>query len=200
MKATKEEIINSFESAYGGTPAWEISRPQKEIIKWEAAGEIHGRVLDVGCGTGENALYLSKREYTVIGVDVASAAISKARKKAWSKEINGLFMVHDALHLETIGLKFDSIIDSGLFHVFSDEARKKFVQSIRSALRINGTYLMICLSDEEPPGWGPRRVTQKEIQNSFKEGFRINYIRRGFFETATPTKPIPAWSVSLTRI
>ncbi|MBI5475969.1 MAG: class I SAM-dependent methyltransferase [Ignavibacteriales bacterium] len=200
MSISKEEIVNSFESAYNGTPAWEINKPQKEIIKWMAAGEINGRVLDVGCGTGENTIYLSDRGLVVIGVDVASAAILKARKKSWAHRSSGLFMIHDALNLETIGLKFDTIIDSGLFHVFSDTARVKFVQSIRSALRVNGKYLLLCFSENEPPGWGPRRVTQEEIKEYFKDGFRVNYIRNSFFETIKPQKLIPAWSASLTRI
>ena len=99
MKATREDIVNSFESVYHGMPGWEIGRPQKEFINLEAADEIHGLVLDVGCGTGENALYLVKQGYDVIGVDVASAAISKARKKAWSRGLHGLFLVQDALRV-----------------------------------------------------------------------------------------------------
>lgn len=168
MKATKEEIINSFESAYDGMPGWEVGHPQHEIIMLEAAGEIHGLVLDVGCGTGENALYLVKQGYDVIGVDIASAAITRARKKAWSRGLHGLFLIQDALDLQNLGLKFDSIIDSGLFHVFSDEARKKFVKSIDSVLRVGGTYLMMCFNEHEPPGWGPRRVSQEEIRESLK--------------------------------
>jgi len=199
MKAAKKEIISSFESAYAGTPAWEICRPQHEILKLEAAGEIHGRVLDVGCGTGENVLYLVKNGYEVVGVDVASAAIDKAKKRASIRSIRGLFLVHDALRLETIGLKFDTIIDSGLFHVFSDDARKKFVKSISSVLRIGGTYFMLCFSELEPPGWGPRRVTQNEIRQAFKHDFRINYIRDAAFETNRSQGETHAWLASISR-
>ncbi|MDI6766781.1 MAG: class I SAM-dependent methyltransferase [Bacteroidota bacterium] len=200
MKATKEEIINSFESAYDGVPGWEVGRPQYEIIMLEAAGEIHGLVLDVGCGTGENALYLVKQGYDVIGVDVASAAISRARKKAWSRDLHGLFLNQDALDLQSLGLKFDTIIDSGLFHVFSDEARKKFVKSIDSVLRVGGTYLMMCFSEHELPGWGPRRVSQEEIRESFKKGFKINYIHEAMFQTNHSPGEAKAWLTSFTKI
>lgn len=200
MKATKEEIINSFESAYDAMPGWEIGRPQKEIIYLEAAGEIHGLVPDIGCGTGENALYLVKQGYDVIGVDIASAAISNARKKAWIQGIRGLFVVQDALELQSLGLKFDTIIDSGLFHVFPGEARKKFVKSIDSVLRIGGTYLMMCFSEHEPPEWGPRRVSQEEIWESFKNGFKINYIHETMFQTNLPQGDVKAWLTSIIKI
>ncbi len=200
MKTTKEEIINSFEKAYDGMPGWEIGRPQKEFIYLEAAGEIHGLVLDVGCGTGENALYLMKQGYDVIGIDVASAAITRARKKAWSRGLHGLFLNQDALELQSIGLQFDTIIDSGLFHVFSDEARGKFVKSISSVLRAGGTYLMICFSEHEPGGWGPRRVTQKEIKDALKNGFRINDIREATFQTNRPEGDAKAWLASIKKI
>ena len=200
MKATKEDIVNSFESVYRGMPGWEIGRPQKEFINLEAADEIHGLVLDAGCGTGENALYLVKQGYDVIGVDVASAAISKARKKAWARGLHGLFLVQDALDLQSLGLKFDTIIDSGLFHVFSDDARKKFVKTIDSVLRVGGSYLMICFSEHEPPGWGPRRITQAEIKDAFRDGFKINYFREAIFETNHEQSEIRAWLTSIIKL
>jgi len=200
MTATRANIVNSFEAAYDGTPAWEIGRTQKEFTYLESAGEIQGLVLDVGCGTGENALYLVERGYDVIGIDIASAAISKARKKAWKRGLHGLFLVQDALDLQNLGLKFDTIIDSGLFHVFSDEARKKFVKSLESVLRIGGMYLMICLSEHEPPGWGPRRITQAEIESAFCDGFRINYIRKAWFETNLEQCEVHAWLASITKL
>ncbi|MBI5021311.1 MAG: class I SAM-dependent methyltransferase [Ignavibacteriales bacterium] len=200
MKSTKENIVRSFQSAYKNTPAWEIGRPQREIVMLEASGEIHGMVLDVGCGSGENALYLSKNGYDVIGVDVATAAIDRARKKATVRKARGLFLLQDALSLDTLGIKFDTIIDSGLFHVFSDNARLKFVKSIESSLRIGGTYLLLCFSEHEPEGWGPRRVTQEEIINSFREGFKLNYIREARFETNRQEGNVKAWLASMKRI
>jgi 2-polyprenyl-3-methyl-5-hydroxy-6-metoxy-1,4-benzoquinol methylase len=75
-------IVSSFNSAYTGTPAWDIGRPQKEFVHLARANEIQGRVLDVGCGTGEHALYLAASGLEAWGVDSAPAAIDKAVAKA----------------------------------------------------------------------------------------------------------------------
>ncbi|MBI4810294.1 MAG: class I SAM-dependent methyltransferase [Ignavibacteriales bacterium] len=197
--ATKKEIIDSFESAYEGLSGWEIGRPQREIIDLELADSIHGRVLDVGCGTGENTLYLVKQGYEVIGVDIAVAAIDRARKKALNRGINALFLVHDALNLQQLGLKFDTVIDSGLFHVFSDSARLKYVVSIASVLRSGETLFMMCFSEHEPEGWGPRRITQKEILETFGEHFQIVNIRRAKFETNRSPNGVYAWLTIMTK-
>jgi 2-polyprenyl-3-methyl-5-hydroxy-6-metoxy-1,4-benzoquinol methylase len=76
-----------FNSAYEGTPPWDIGRPQKEIIRVTEDGEISGRVLDVGCGTGENALYLAGLGFDVWGTDAVPSAIGKAKEKAKKRGI-----------------------------------------------------------------------------------------------------------------
>ena len=68
-----------FESAYEGTPPWDIGRPQPEFVRLEAGGEIRGSVLDVGCGTGENALHMAAKGHDVWGIDGAPTAISTIR-------------------------------------------------------------------------------------------------------------------------
>ena len=101
------KIMNFFNSAYEGIPPWDIGRPQKEIIRLGADGEISGRVLDAGCGTGENALYLAHLDFEVWGIDAASAAINKAIEKARERAISVNFLVSDALELQLLWTKFD---------------------------------------------------------------------------------------------
>lgn len=188
-----------FDSAYEGVAPWDIDRPQRAIIQLEEAGEITGAVLDVGCGTGENALYLAARGHEVWGVDFTPRAIETARDKAVQRHLSATFLVQDVLYLDTLGRRFDTVIDSGLFHALSDEERRYFARSVARVLRRGGTYFMLCVSDQQPGTYGPRRVTQAEIRETFARSWRVNYIKAARMESQHPPKGIAAWLSSITK-
>ena len=188
---------NSFESAYLGTPPWDIGRPQPAIVRLAETGQIKGSVLDVGCGTGENVLYLAEHGYAAAGVDGAPTAIKKARAKAKRRGLNASFEVRDALNLPTPERQFDSVIDSGLFHVFSDDERPRFRDSLGRVVRSGGTYFLMCFSEHQPGDWGPRRVTQAEIRAVFGDGWRVNSIEPSVFETNLGDAQ--AWLATISR-
>ena len=188
---------NSFESAYDGTPPWDIGRPQPAIIRLAETNQITGWVLDVGCGTGENLLYLAERGFVAMGIDGAPTAIKKARAKAKRRGLNAQFEVGDALNLSVPERPFDTVIDSGLFHVFSDEDRPRFTESLGRVVRLGGTYFLMCFSDQQPGDWGPRRVTQAEIRWTFSDGWRVDDIQPSAFETNLG--PAHAWLASISR-
>ncbi len=185
-----------FDSAYLGTPPWDIGRPQPAIVRLAESGEITGTVLDVGCGTGENVLYLAAHGYDAMGVDGAPTAIKKARAKAKERGLAVYFLVADALKLSIPNRQFDTVIDSGLFHVFSDEERDQFRAGLEGVLRPGGTYFMMCFSEKQPGSWGPRRVTQAEIRSAFQDGWRTNYIQPSAFDITGGHAE--AWLASLT--
>ncbi|MGD0172478.1 MAG: class I SAM-dependent methyltransferase [Halobacteriota archaeon] len=203
VSTTDRVCIIDFNSIYQGDAPWDISRPQKEFVRLEEAGEIVGSVLDVGCGTGENALFLSARGHEVWGIDFTSNAIKKARDKATERNLNVTFLTRNVLDLHALGRVLDTVIDSGLFHVFSDEERPLFVTSLASVLRRHGTYFMLCLSELEPgsygPRYGPRRVTQAEIRNAFSSSWHINYIRQARIESRRLTEGTQAWLSSISK-
>ena len=153
-------------------------------MKLAQNGEIHGKVLDVGCGTGENAIFLSQLGTEVWGIDSASLAIEKAKQKAQQRGAKVRFMVGDAFRLDELRTKFDTIVDCGLFHIFSNEERPLFTKSLRSVMATQGTYFMLAFSTKEPTNWGgPRRVSEEEIRNVFGHGWKINYVKDCKIET-----------------
>ncbi len=191
--------MNFFSSVYEGTPPWDIGRAQREFVQLEERGEIIGAVLDIGCGTGENALYLAARGHEVWGVDFTPRAIEKAREKAAQRHLDVTFLVKDALQLNTLERQFDTAIDSGLFHTLSDEERPLFASSLASVLRHGGSYFMLCFSELEPGSYGPRRVTQAEIRETFTHGWRVKYIRPAHMESRRQLEGIHAWLSSIER-
>jgi SAM-dependent methyltransferase len=194
-------LVSFFNEAYRGTPPWDIGRPQAEFVRIARDGAVRGRVLDVGCGTGENAIFFASLASEVWGVDSAPLAIEKARKKALERKARVRFVVGDALHLEKLNRKFDAITDCGLFHTFSDKERTRFAESLGKALECSGTYFMLCFSDKEPTDWdGPRRVSKDEITGTFGCGWKINYIRGARFSTAFNDNGGYAWLTSITRL
>jgi cyclopropane fatty-acyl-phospholipid synthase-like methyltransferase len=191
--------MDFFDSAYQGLPPWDIGRPQKEFVELVRRGEITGSVLDIGCGTGEHALFFAEEGYEVWGIDAAPLAIQKAQEKAAGRGLPVHFLVLNALDLSRLDRKFDSATDSGLFHTLSDEDRPLFVDNLAAILSPAGKYFMLCFSDLEPCGYGPRRVSKREIQDSFRDGWSINYIRPAVFESRTRVKGPHAWFSSISK-
>jgi SAM-dependent methyltransferase len=195
--------MSGFDSAYRGVPPWDIGKPQGEIVRLEEQGALRGSVLDCGCGTGENALYLAARGHEVWGVDAAPNAIRKADSKARERSAGGAsgarFLVADALNLGDLGRTFDSIIDCGLFHVFSDADRKRYVSSLESVTAPGTKLVVLCFSDLQPGDAGPRRVSREEIRRSFKKGWRVEDIRAATLETNLDGDPVRAWLSEIVR-
>ena len=172
-----------FESMYQATAPWDIAGPQPAFVGLEEAGAIQGSVLDAGCGTGGNALYLASRGQEVWGIDFVPVAIERANAKAKERALNVHFQQANALELEKLGRQFDTVIDCGLFHTFNDDDRPIYVAGLEKVLRPGGQFHMMCFSDREPGSEGPRRITQQEILDSFQDGWALKAMRDTKFET-----------------
>jgi SAM-dependent methyltransferase len=189
-------IVHFFDRAYEGTPPWEIGRPQPEFVSLEDQGEILGRVLDVGCGTGENALFYANRGHATWGIDFAPLAIQRAERKNVARGGTVHFTVASALDLGALGERFDTVTDCGMFHTFLDEHRPVYARSVASVLRPGGRLFVLCFSEREPNWGGPRRVTGAELRATFADGWKVRAIRPARFETTQPEITGHAWLAS----
>jgi SAM-dependent methyltransferase len=164
----------TFENAYAGIAPWDTGKPTAPLVA--AADRVTGPVLDAGCGTGENALFFAARGLRVTGFDFVEEAIRRARAKAAERDLAVEFLVMDALTLGDWGERFASVIDSGLFHVFSDEDRSRYVAGLAHVTEPGGRLFLGCFSDEEPRTAGPRRVSRQELYDAFADGWEVESI------------------------
>jgi 2-polyprenyl-3-methyl-5-hydroxy-6-metoxy-1,4-benzoquinol methylase len=191
-----------FDAMYlAGRPPWDIGRPQPAFRELADRGRLAGRVLDVGCGTGEHALMAAAIGLEATGVDAAGTAIAIAREKANERGLHARFMTWNALELANLGQSFDTVLDCGLFHVLEDPDRVTFVDALRASMPAGGRYYMLCFSDLEPGDWGPRRIQQDEIRATFATGWRVEEIQAAGIETTIEREEsVRAWLASILRV
>ncbi len=184
-----------------GRAPWDIGRPQPAFRRLADSGDLVEPVLDCGCGTGEHTLMLAERGFDVIGIDISSTAIERARAKARIRGIDPQLVVGDALHLDRLNRRFGSVIDSGMFHTLEDDDRARYVRSLASVIVPGGRVHLLCFSEQVPGASGPRRVTQAEIREAFADGWTVESIEADQFEVRPefgPESP-PAWLARIVR-
>lgn len=194
----------NWDDAYAGStpPPWDLGRPQPAFVRLADRGLLTGQLLDVGCGTGEQTLLAASSGAEALGVDFSPLALQQARAKAAARGIpRARFEVADALNLAELGLTFDTVIDSGLFHVFDDDNRPRYVTSLASVLRPGGHLYLMCFSDRQPGDSGPRRVTQDELRAAFGDGWAVIAIEPDIFEVNPTfgTVTVQAWLATISR-
>jgi SAM-dependent methyltransferase len=204
---------SSWDASYNRDvpPPWDIGQPQPAFVWLAARGLLTGQLLDAGCGTGEHTLLAATSGADALGVDLSPLAIEQARGKAAARGIpaaaggqigSARFEVADALSLGNLGLSFDTIIDSGLFHVFDDDSRTRYVTSLASVLRPGGRLYLMCFSDRQPGMFGPRRVSRDELRAAFGDGWTIDAIVAETFEVNRATfgaATAQAWLATASR-
>jgi len=178
---------------------WDVGHPQPVFQRLAAEGAISAPVLDSGCGSGENALFLASLGHEVTGVDFSPLAIDIARRKAAAAGSTASFQVHDVLELGSLGRAFATVIDSGVFHVFEDADRARYVESLRAVLGPGAQLLLLCFSDAQPGADGPRRVSEDELRGAFADGWTVASIEPAMFDVGPPIGPARAWLARIVR-
>jgi SAM-dependent methyltransferase len=171
MTTPARERFNDFYE--NGSPPWVIGEPQPAIVALEQTGLIAGKVLDPGCGLGEHTILLAKLGYDVLGIDYVPSAIEQARANAVAKGVDARFEVADAMNLPADG-RYDTILDSALFHVFGDDDRAAYVASLHGAVKPGGLVHVLALSDAGR-GFGPQ-VGEAQIRAAFADGWELEVL------------------------
>ena len=192
LSRPRQPLVHAYDAAYAGVPNWDIGRPQRAFVRLEETGLIRGPVLDVGCGTGELALYLARRGHDVLGIDLAPTAIANAREKARWRRIPAQFLVWNALNLSELaaaGLSFRTVVDSAMFHVLGDRERDRFVAQLGSVVRAGGLYCL--LGDARFDDRATYGITPAEIRRRFRDadGWEVVFAHETTFERRWSANP-----------
>ncbi|MFQ3651213.1 MAG: class I SAM-dependent methyltransferase, partial [Gemmataceae bacterium] len=200
MSESADIPASFFDTVYEGAPMWEIGRPQEDIIRLCARGGFNGEVLDLSCGTGHNAIYLASKGLRVHGVDRAPAAIERARANAAQVGSTATFEVQDVLAWENPSKKYDTLLDSTLFHFLSDRQRELYVQALAKLVKLRGILHILCFSDQEPGTEGPRRIGERELIDLLNmRGWLVEEIAEARYETTQHPDGARAWLATFVR-
>jgi cyclopropane fatty-acyl-phospholipid synthase-like methyltransferase len=182
-------------------PAWNVGRPQRAVYELEVAGELGRAVLDVGCGTGEHALFLAERGHVACGVDPSARAVARAQARARERGLAATFVVEELTHLGRIGRRFDSAIDAGSFHRVELPQRADYARALGNVLLPGGRLFVLGFGDHERGRGGPRRVTREELRTVFEGAgnFRVDTIEPTLIESRGYPGGANAWLLKATR-
>ena len=126
---------------------WQLDGPQPLVVELAEAGEFAGPILEIGCGLGDNAIYLAERGYQITAVDASPAAIEKNRAKAAARGVDVTFAVADATVLDGVGDGFASALDSALMHCLSDDQRRAYLAALHGVCRPGARLHVLCFPE-----------------------------------------------------
>jgi len=197
----KHVIPEDRDSAYrAGTPPWDAGKPHGELIR--VLDEYHLRpqtVLEVGCGTGADAIWMARRRFEVTAVDRSPIAIERARLRAEQQDALLRFVLDDAFEFALSAGQFDFVYDAGMYHAVRQKELEPYLDMLWRVTRPGSHYLCLAGAPGEPAGEGPPQVTEDEIHSELGRLLEFVHLRPIRLEGADPNQSRAAWSCFMRR-
>jgi len=169
---------------FEGPPPWNIGEPQPELAALIRAGEIRSDVLDAGSGYAELSLALAAKGYTVVGIELTPTAVAAATKAAQDRGLsNATFVQDDITSFTGFDGRFNTVIDSTLFHSLPVESRDDYLRSVYRAAAPGASYYILVFANGAFPAemdFGPNTVTESELREAVSKHWEIDEIRPAF--------------------
>jgi SAM-dependent methyltransferase len=212
--SSKRESTWDFDALYRGeSPAegvpavtsvpWDTKAPKENVIAWQDDGLIKGHVLDIGCGLGDNAIYLAKNGHHVTALDISATALFTAERRAADAGVDVKFAVSDARGLHGYTDTFDTVIDVGMFHCLDEGGKAGYAAAAHRAARPGATLLMACFSDvgQPDPDLQHRGVSEQSLHTILGgAGWSISSLDHTTVQRPGQEFPMAFWLVRAERL
>lgn len=183
-----------------GTTPWDSRIPSRELARVLAEETIPaGTALELGCGTGTNAIYLARSGFQVTGVDVSAVALSTARQVAAEAEVTIDFQLRDLSQPLTDLPRFDFVFDRGCYHCVRKINVSALLDNLARCTRPGSRMLVLTGNSRSEGEQGPPQLSEAELREDFGSLFQIDWIREFHFEDAGNIEGPLGWSTLLTR-
>jgi len=197
-------LLELWDSSYRGgkRPFWDAGLPSGELRRVVEQGVIRpGRAVDLGCGSGTDAIYLASKGFDVTAIDIAPTALSLARDKADRAGIKVRWLLANVLSLPKLE-PFEFIFDRGCYHEVRFDNAAAYVETVRRLSRLGNTRFLLLAGNpnEASMQYAPPQVAEEDIRADFSSLFDFEWLQETRFETSNPAARGPlAWSVMLRR-